>query len=260
MNDDPALQSLDGPDEEAVLGIDNIAIDLPIAGVGSRSLAAFIDYLLLSVVFLLTFTLGALLFTQLFEDTVWLVVAFSFLSFLLYWGYFLTAELVTNGKTPGKAVMGLQVVGRSGGQAGSRQIVLRNLVRPVDILIGLPLMALDPLARRLGDRLGGTLVVHRRPVRGGPGLGRIPRGWSHREVAVAESLLARQGEMEILQSRSIALRLIELVRQAEPELLEGGPDPGEDPLAALSQALAVGEESAAGPSEDREPENREGGR
>ena len=45
---------------ETVLGLDNVPLDLPLAGVGSRVLAAFLDYLLQFVV-----------------QIVWLAVAFG---------------------------------------------------------------------------------------------------------------------------------------------------------------------------------------
>jgi hypothetical protein len=35
-----------GLPEESVLALDNVRVDLPVAGAGSRALAAFLDYLI----------------------------------------------------------------------------------------------------------------------------------------------------------------------------------------------------------------------
>jgi len=40
-------------DRESILGLDNIRLELPIAGVGSRTLAGFVDYLALFALVLL---------------------------------------------------------------------------------------------------------------------------------------------------------------------------------------------------------------
>ena len=38
-----------GPSEATVLALDNVPLELPIAGAGTRALAAFLDYLLVGV-------------------------------------------------------------------------------------------------------------------------------------------------------------------------------------------------------------------
>lgn len=227
------------PSREAVLGIDNIALDLPWAGVGSRSLAAAIDYAILTV--LLPLALLALFATGLvgLGGSLQIALAF-FLFFAVYWGYFLFQEIFLGGRTLGKMAVRLRVVSRHGGSASWTQLVLRNLLRPVDMIVGLPLMAIDPLSRRLGDRVGGTVVLHDRPPEGGEvTLGRIPAGWDARRVALAESLLRRAPEMALEPRDALARRLLEMIRRHDPELLEGGPPAAEEPLAALRHALKV---------------------
>ena len=51
----------------------------------------------------------------------------------------------------------LRVVTAEGGRPGASALLMRNLVRALDLVFGIPLMAVDPLSRRLGDRLAGTL-------------------------------------------------------------------------------------------------------
>ncbi len=219
---------------ESILGLDNIRLDLPIAGIGSRSLAAFLDYLILAVLTALWVLVCVLILTQV-AQTLGIVILLSGM-FLLQWGYFAGQEIALRGGTLGKRAMRLRVVTAEGGTPGAGALLIRNLVRTLDIVFGVPLMALDPLSRRLGDRLAGTLVVHDRPLESGPVLGRVPPGWGARELAVVESFLARAERLEIPERRRMAERILEGIRRDAPELLAGA-DPAADPVTALRQAL-----------------------
>lgn len=219
---------------ESILGLDNIRLDLPIAGIGSRSLAAFLDYLGLMVLSLLWALLCVGILARA-TQTLGVVVLLGGL-FLLDWGYFAGQEIATRGRTLGKRAMRLRVVTAEGGTPGAGALLIRNLVRSLDLLVGAPLMVFDPLSRRLGDRLAGTLVVHERPLEGGPLLGRVPPGWGPRELAVVESFLARAGTLEDPLRRQMAERILDAVRRDAPELLAGAP-PAADPVAALRQAF-----------------------
>jgi hypothetical protein len=103
-------------------------------------------------------------------------------------------------------------------------------------------MAVDPLSRRLGDRLAGTLVVHDRGREAAaPVLGRVPPGWGPRELAAVESFLARAGTLEdTASSYAMADRILDRIRRDAPELL-AGVDTRRDPVAALRQALQAEE-------------------
>ncbi|MEY3212510.1 MAG: hypothetical protein RIT28_2991 [Pseudomonadota bacterium] len=89
------------------------------------------------------------------------------LLFVLEWGYGVVFELMLNGRTPGKLVLGLQTVMDDGTPVTPRASILRNLLRvadflPVGFLVGLLSALVDPYGRRLGDLAAGTLVVYRR--------------------------------------------------------------------------------------------------
>jgi uncharacterized RDD family membrane protein YckC len=222
---------------ESILGLDNIRLDLPIAGIGSRSLAAFLDYLVLALLSLLWILFCIFLLARV-AQTLGIAILVGGM-FLLDWGYFAGQEIVTRGRTFGKRAMRLRVVTAEGGTPGAGALLIRNLVRSLDILIGVVLMAVDPLSRRLGDRLAGTLVVHDRPLEAGPVLGRVPPGWGPRELAVVESFLARAEALEGPLRRQMAERILDAVRRDAPELLAGaatGADPT-DPVAILRRAL-----------------------
>ncbi len=224
---------------ESILGLDNIRLDLPVAGLGSRTLAAFLDYLGLAALaalwILLSLLLGSLL------PPGWVPVFLLGGLFLIHWGYFVGLEIAMGGRTPGKRALQLRVVTAEGGTPGAGALLIRNLVRSIDIVAGVPLMAIDPLSRRLGDRLGGTLVVHDRPLEIGPVLGRVPPGWGARELAVVESFLVRAGTLEDKALvRRMAERILGSIRQDAPDLLVGL-DFDANPLAAIRHALQVEE-------------------
>jgi hypothetical protein len=143
------------------------------------------------------------------------------------------------GKTLGKRALQLRVVTAEGGTPGAGALLIRNLVRSIDLLVGVLLMAFDPLSRRLGDRLAGTLVIHDRRPEVGPLLGRVPPGWGARELAAVEALLARAGTVEDpALVRRLADRVLDRIRRDAPGLL-AGVDTGADPLAAIRRALQV---------------------
>jgi uncharacterized RDD family membrane protein YckC len=224
---------------ESILGLDNIRLDLPVASVGSRSLAAFLDYLVLMALWFGWILLIAIAIARL--TPAWAPVLAIAGIFFLDWGYFAGFEIATGGRTIGKMALGLRVVTREGGSPGPGALLMRNLVRSLDLIFGVPLMAVDPLSRRLGDRLAGTLVVHDRGREKAPVLGRVPPGWGPRELATVESFLARARTLEdTADSWAMADRILDRIRRDAPELL-AGVDMRRDPIAALRQALQVEE-------------------
>lgn len=224
---------------ESILGLDNIRLDLPVAGVGSRSLSAFLDYVVLALLGLLWVILG--LFLSSLLPSSWLPVLMLGGLFLLDWGYFAGSEIAMGGKTLGKKVLGIRVVTAEGGTPEPGALLIRNLVRSLDLVVGVVMMAIDPLSRRLGDRLAGTLVIHDRRPEVGPVLGRVPPGWGARELAAVEVFLARAGTLEDPRlRREMAERILERIRRDAPEMLAGAGESA-DPVDAVRRALQVGE-------------------
>jgi uncharacterized RDD family membrane protein YckC len=91
----------------------------------------------------------------------------ALLVFAILWGYYIAFELLWNGQSPGKRVIGLRVVREGGRPITFVGSAIRNLVRIVDFLpalygIGVLVMFVDRRSRRLGDLAGGTLVVKER--------------------------------------------------------------------------------------------------
>lgn len=141
------------------------------------------------------------------------------LYFFLEWFYPVVFELTAAGATPGKRLMGLQVVLDSGLPITPAASVLRNLLRAVDFmpfLYGAALLTM--LARRdfkrLGDLAAGSLVVYAKPISLhddiAPGPGWAPQcALTMREQAAIVSWAGRS-------KRLTAARLDELAEIAAP--------------------------------------------
>lgn len=224
--------------EHTVLGLDNVPLDLPIAGAGSRALAVFLDYLLVGAIGLV-WILGVVFIVTLLDGLSggWGFAIGIVGLFVIDWGYFSGMELALGGRTPGKAVLRLRVVGREGGSPSAAALLVRNVFRTVDLLVGLPLIAADPLARRVGDRIAGTLVVHDRPREAEVTLSRVPVGFGPAEVAVAEALLRRFGDLEAGRAQALAARVLAVIDRTDPMFL-ARIDRSGDPLATLRIALS----------------------
>ncbi|HEX7732434.1 MAG TPA: RDD family protein, partial [Rhodanobacter sp.] len=87
------------------------------------------------------------------------------LMFALLWAYWVICELWLDGQSLGKRALGLRVVNLDGTPVTWLPSVTRNLLRVVDALpgvygVGLASTLADPCARRLGDVVAGTMVVH----------------------------------------------------------------------------------------------------
>jgi uncharacterized RDD family membrane protein YckC len=170
---------------------EQVALDLPLAGPMSRMLAFSVDYGIVLILELLVFS--ALIFAAMsmadldqleriggwieetqagleqgdFELGSWFLVMLAVwvaVDFVLQWGYFVVCELSMQGRSPGKASIGLRVVRDGGLPVTLRESVLRNLLRMVDMLpsqylVGLISMVISKDVRRLGDFAAGTIVV-----------------------------------------------------------------------------------------------------
>jgi uncharacterized RDD family membrane protein YckC len=147
------------------------------AGIGSRMLAYIIDRMvqLGLVVCLASAVIAALYAMPRASMTLWpieLAVKLrgwaAGLAILIYAlitiGYFMLFEYFWNGATPGKRTQRIRVIRKDGRPLTFLNAAIRNIMRFVDILadmypLGLVIMFLDPLNRRLGDWTAGTLVV-----------------------------------------------------------------------------------------------------
>lgn len=148
-----------------------VAIDLPLAGIGSRFIALLVDTVLwfaaLFVLSLLFFIVqpafGA--FSKLSEQ--WAIAIAVFLIFLFNWGYFTLFEAFWKGQTPGKRIAKIRVIQSSGRPIGLFESMARNFIRYIDQIpsfyaVGIIAMFVTRQHQRLGDLAAGTLVVRDR--------------------------------------------------------------------------------------------------
>ena len=128
------------------------------AGLVPRAVAFSIDLLIRVVILALLFTL-----LRPFEKFGMGLGALAL--FLVTWWYMVLFEVLNQGRSPGKAIMGLRVIHDDGTPIGWSASLLRNLLRFVDMLplgysIGAFACLQHPLFKRLGDLAAGTLVIH----------------------------------------------------------------------------------------------------
>jgi len=144
---------------------------MPLAGIGSRFIAVLIDTL---IWFACLLALGLVFWAvqpavEAFSalSSQWQVAIWTFVVFVLNWGYFTLFEAFWNGRTPGKRMARIRVIQRSGRPIGFLESLARNLVRYVDQIpffyaVGVIVMFITRQHQRLGDLAAGTLVVRDR--------------------------------------------------------------------------------------------------
>jgi uncharacterized RDD family membrane protein YckC len=148
-----------------------VAIEMPLAGIGSRFIAVLIDTLIwgagLAILGLIAWAFQPAL--QAFNGLSyqWAVALSTIALFALNWGYFTAFEAFWNGRTPGKRVARIRVIQRSGRAIGIFESMARNFIRYVDQIpffyaVGVIAVFATRQHQRLGDLAAGTLVVRDR--------------------------------------------------------------------------------------------------
>ena len=144
---------------------EQIALELPLAGIGSRFLALVIDSFIQMLAAIITVLALYFLFPRgLGWSQAFLSAALILILFCLYWGYFAFFEIIWNGQTPGKRITGIRVIKESGRPISPVEAIGRNLMRSIDMLglylVGIICMMISAQNKRLGDYVAGTVVVY----------------------------------------------------------------------------------------------------
>ncbi|HUA14459.1 MAG TPA: RDD family protein [Verrucomicrobiae bacterium] len=147
---------------------EQITLEFPLAGVGSRGLALCVDSLIQVLAAAVVAIIVALASPDLARNWVgaknWMTAILIFCVFCLYWGYFAAFEILWNGQTPGKRQAKIRVISASGRPITVFEGIARNLMRAIDSFglyaVGCISCAIDKKNRRLGDMVAGTVVVH----------------------------------------------------------------------------------------------------
>jgi uncharacterized RDD family membrane protein YckC len=214
---------------------EQIALELPLAGIGSRFLGLAIDTLLqialyVTGAFALIFVgafLGAVGIGRYFQ---WIPVSWApaigiLFVFCVYWGYFAFFEIIWKGQTPGKRIAKIRVIKESGRPINAYEGIARNLLRGIDGLpgmygVGIVCMMLNSQNRRLGDYVAGTVVVHdkateevkpewntiREPAASNPQLALITSVTAE-ELVLIETYLHRRAEMDLVLRDQVAYKI-----------------------------------------------------
>jgi uncharacterized RDD family membrane protein YckC len=146
---------------------DNVGIGYDIAGLGSRFIAQILDSLIVGVIALLAdiAVVDAVGGTDP-QTGLLAALAAAGVTLFIYVGYFTICEVATGGRTPGKSAGQLRVLDISGAAPTAGQLLLRNVARIIDVVLGLGVVVMfwHRQSRRIGDLLAGTIVVRVRPA------------------------------------------------------------------------------------------------
>lgn len=148
-----------------------VLLELPTAGVATRAFARLID-LITQAVLLMVLLMPLSMFFGAQSAAVMLTIAATFVVLVVYP---IVLEILWRGRSVGKWLFGLRVVGVDGAPEVPRQAAVRGLVALVDIYVSLGFLALisamfSPVSQRTGDMAAGTVVIRVR----GADVGRTP--------------------------------------------------------------------------------------
>lgn len=249
---------------------EGVELALVLSGLGSRALAAALDYaiklmLALAVTYPVVLVLAAIAGASGDDSGLSLGVAIALIAiggFFLLYGYEVFFEAFRDGRTPGKQVAGLRTVLEGGEPIGFKAAAVRNLVRLVDgpltvYIAGVVSIVVSRRNQRLGDIAAGTIVVrerfaaaHRAPVPPPPGRVAVsnagattgaaafdaPRwdvsGLSDGDLATVRGFLTRRGSLDPDARHQLAGTIAERVRP----LVAGSPG-GDDSEAFLEAVV-----------------------
>jgi uncharacterized RDD family membrane protein YckC len=144
---------------------EGVSLDITLAGLGSRLAAYSLDFTVQVTVFVLVLLAVAAVVSGDGETGTLVVTGTALALFVLVFiGYFVICEMLFSGRSLGKLAAGTRVVRVGGGAVTFTSSLLRNVARIVDWLpslycVGILAILVSTNNQRLGDMLGGTLVI-----------------------------------------------------------------------------------------------------
>ncbi len=150
-----------------------VLLEFDSAGVGSRVIAELIDLAaMFAALMALLFGAGALSSFGEAGSTI-VVISMIVSIFLIFVGYPVAIEALWNGRSLGKAAMGLRVVTQEGGPIRFRHAAIRGIFGLVEIYVFTGAVAVFAIlfsrrSQRIGDMVAGTIVVSERSAGGSP--------------------------------------------------------------------------------------------
>ncbi len=162
-------------DKLVVQAADAVEVELPVAGIGSRSYAFLIDWhirflLALAWLVLIAVLVGLLwpaedFFSPLLKSGRAALYAGLLPAAAIYFLYHPLLEIVMQGRTPGKRMAGIRIVTERALTPDAGALIIRNVFRLVDslpafYLLGLVVAMFTARQVRIGDIAAGTLLVY----------------------------------------------------------------------------------------------------
>jgi len=217
---------------------DAVVLDVQIAQLPVRALAALIDLTVVFIAYILGFTLWAVADLDDALSAAVLIV-FTVLSIV---GYPVIFEVATRGRSLGKMALGLRVVSDDGGPERFRQALFRALSGFIEIWMfaGAPAVVCSMLStkgKRIGDVFAGTMVVSERGPKMPPPVPMPPAlawwasslqlsGLRPEQAELARQFLARANQLEPAMRDQMAHRIYaEVVAQISPPPPASAPPP-----------------------------------
>ncbi|HEY4422631.1 MAG TPA: RDD family protein [Pyrinomonadaceae bacterium] len=153
---------------------ERVPLHFALASIGNRFLACAIDHtiqvLALGLIVIASVTLMNFSFIEQMISSApkWVLAVMLILLFLVFAGYFTFFEWIWSGQTPGKRWLKLRVIREDGRPITFWEASVRNLLRALDMFpvgsysIGLIAVFASMRDQRIGDMVGGTVVVRER--------------------------------------------------------------------------------------------------
>ncbi len=228
-----------GTQEPVVTG-DAVILDVQIAQVPVRALAALIDVTVVCICYIIGVVLWAATLSQF--DSAFSGAVLIIFTVLALVGYPLIFETATRGRSLGKLAMGLRVVSDDGGPERFRQALFRALSAVIEIwmLTGGPAVIcsmVSPKGKRIGDVFAGTLVITERAPKLSPPPPMPPQlawwaaslqlsGLGAEQADVARQFLSRATQLNPQVRDQMAHRITtEVVSRISPPPPPGTPAP-----------------------------------
>lgn len=215
-----------------------VRLDLEVVGIGSRSIAFLLDWLII-VAFDILLAVG-LFATDLIQSLNVAIIVWSLVVLFNVIGYHLLFELAWEGQTPGKRQQKLRVVMVDGSTPTKAALIVRNLLRLVDVLptgyaLGVITSIVSKRSQRLGDLAAGTVVLRLRQQTAPRAMdltGAALPEWaigldvsavSDEDYALARQWLQRRGQLEPSRHRALGTQVVGVLRERVPGIPDNAP-------------------------------------
>jgi len=142
-----------------ILTTQNVTINYELADVKDRIFATFIDMIIQAIGL---FVLSLLIVSTGIISTIEYYLYFIVFPVLFF--YYFASEIIMDGQTLGKRMLGLKVVKTTGTEPSINDYLMRWALRPIDIFfslgsIGVMLVSSSEKGQRLGDIVANTTVI-----------------------------------------------------------------------------------------------------